>query len=286
MFERRKILSSWYHYLVISYISTHLEVGVPDFVTFSSKHLKFGVVVLVNTMNSESVVIDVTPKRLPGTNVGLNPHGCLRCTIGEDAFINIMKMSPGKRIEHLRSLAASWPVGEDLTNLQDIICNILEKQRTCPLEPLHMTIPPNEYDVLIPDISEGDMLQIGEILGVVNLSPVCDPPVFPIRGIMYGHNVRIFVPLVVKVGQTSINVNFLFDTGSPYSYLREETFKNLGFLESIPSQVVANIHGFSALVHLSHGHFGNVNLLGQDYLRHVGIIATLDYDKLMVTFAG
>ena len=118
-----------------------------------------------------------------------------------------------------------------------------------------MTIPPNEYDVFITDTTEGDMLQIGEILGVVNLSPVYDPPVFPINGIIYGHNVRIFVPLVVKVRQTSINVNFLFDTGSPVSYLRAETFKNLGFRESIPFEVVANIHGFSAPVHLSHGHF-------------------------------
>ena len=155
----------------------------------------------------------------------------------------------------------------------------MEEQRTCPLEPLHMTIPPNEYDVLITDITEGDMLKIGEILGLV-----CDPPVFPIKGIMYGQNVRVFVPLVVKVRQTSINVNFLFDTGSPVSYLRAETFENLGFRESVPSEVVANIHGFSAPVHLSHGHFENVNVLGQDYLRRVGIIATLDYDELIVTF--
>ena len=101
---------------------------------------------------------------------------------------------------------------------------------------------------------------------------------------MYGQNVRIFVPLVVKVRQTSINANFLFDTGSPVSYLRAETFENLGFRESVPSEVVANIHGFSAPVHLSHGHFENVNVLGQDYLRRVGIIATLDYDELIVTF--
>jgi hypothetical protein len=195
-----------------------------------------------------------------------------------------MKTSPGKRIENLRSSAASWPVGENLTNLQDMICNMMEEQRTCPLEPLHMTIPPNEYDVIITDITEGDMLKIGEILGVVNLSSVCDPPVIPINGIMYGQNVLVFVPLVVKVRQTSINVNFLFDTGSPASYLRAETFENLGFRESIPSEVVANIRGFSAPVHLSHGHFENVNVLGQDYLRRVSIIATLDYDESIVTF--
>ena len=261
-----------------------MKIGVPNFVTCSSKHLKFGVIVIVDAMNSESEIIDVTPKKLPGSNVGLDPHGLLRCTIGEDAFNNVMKMSPGKRIENLRSLAASWPVGENLTNLQDMICNMMEEQRTCPLEPLHMTIPPNEYDVHITDITEGDMLKIGEILGVVNLSSVCDPPVFPIKGIMYGQNVRVFVPLVVKVRQTSINVNFLFDTGSPVSYLRAETLENLGFRESVPSEVVANIHGFSAPVHLSHGHFENVNVLGQDYLRRVGIIATLDYDELIVTF--
>ena len=113
---------------------------------------------------------DATPKKLPGFNVGLDPHGLLRRTIEEDAFNNVMEMSPGKRIENLRSLAASWPVGENLTNLQDLICNMVEEQRTCPLEPSHMTIPPNEYDVLIKDITEGDMLKIGEILEVVNSS--------------------------------------------------------------------------------------------------------------------
>ena len=128
------------------------------------------------------------------------------------------------------------------------------------------------------------MIKIGLILGAVNLSPACDPPVFPIDGTMYGQNVHIFVPLVVKFRQTSINVNFLFDTGSPVSYLRAETFENLGFGESIPSEVVANIHGFSIPEHLYHGHFESVNILGQDYLRRVGITATLDYDELKVTF--
>ena len=236
-------------------------------------------------MSSESEMIDVTPQKLPSSNFRRDPHGLLHRTIGEEAFSSVMNMSPGKRIEKLRSLAASWPVGENLTNLHEVICKMMEEERSNTLEPMQMTIPPNKYDVLITDITDGEMLKIGEILGVANLSPVCDPPLFPIDGIMYGQNVRIFVPLVVKVRQTSIHVNFLFDTASPVSYLRAETFENLGFRESIPSEVVASIHGFSVPVHLSHGHFENVNILGQDYLRRVGIIATLDYDDLTVTFS-
>jgi hypothetical protein len=46
----------------------------------------------------------------------------------------------------------------------------MDGQRTCPLEPIHMTIPPNEYDP-IHDQNRGNSWR-------VNLSPACDPRVF------------------------------------------------------------------------------------------------------------
>ena len=168
-----------------------------------------------------------TPQKSPGTHNDLDPHGLLEDTIGKESFNHVKELSPSKRIEALRTLAASWPVGENLTNLQAIICKMMEEERNrgYPLEPMQLTISPSEYDVLITDISEGDMHKIGEVLRVLHLSTASADPVFPVDGIMYGQNLRIFVPLVVKVRQTSINVNFLFDTGSPLSYLRKETFE-------------------------------------------------------------
>ena len=161
-----------------------------------------------------------------------------------------------------------------------------ERNRGYPLESLQLTISPSEYDVLITDISEGDIQKIGEILRVQHLSPASADPVFPVDGIIYGQNLRIFVPLVVKIRQTSINVNFLFNTASPNSYLRKETFEALGFHENIPSEVVLKIHGFSMPVHLSRGHFENVDMIGQDFLRQVGICATLNYNDLVVKFSN
>jgi hypothetical protein len=180
----------------------------------------------------------------------------------------------------------SLPVGKKLRALQSAFCEMMadERKSGIPLEPRQLTIAPNEYDIQLTDISEGDIQQIQEILGTPNLQPVEGIGAFPVEGIMYGQNLRIFVPLVVATKKKVINVNFLFDTGSPVSYLRRETFEALGFSESIPSEVLVRVHGVTAQVHLSHGHFENVDIVGQDYLRVARICATLNYDLLTVSF--
>ena len=212
----------------------------------------------------------------------------LNATSYEEEFGNsdMMNLSPTKRIEALRSVAASLPVGKNLTYLQKIIRNLMEEERSSgyPMEPRQLTIAPSEYDVVITDISEGDIKEIGEILSVAHLSPVIGKPMFPVDGIMFGQNLRIFVPLIAMKKTISINVNFLFDTGSPISYMRKETFDALGIRENISSEVVVSVHGVTVQMHLSHGHFENVDIIGQDYLRVAGICATLNYAELMVRF--
>ena len=243
-------------------------------------------------MSSESAAIDEphTSLRNPAETLGdLENHGNLENIIDTKAFNDVMAMSPGKRIEALRSMSASWPVGEGLTKLQAIIHKMMEEERRRghPLEPMQMTIRPSEYDVVITDISESEIQNIGTILGVEHLSVASDSYEFPVNGIMYGQNLRIFVPLVVKKRNIDnfIRVNFLFDTASPVTFLRKQTFEALGFRENIPAEVVAEIHGISVHVHLSHGHFANVDIIGQDYLRRAGITTTLNYNKLSVMFS-
>ena len=97
---------------------------------------------------------------------------------------------------------------------------------------------------------------------------------------MVGAGFRIFFGLVVTTKKASVNVLFLMDTGSPSTYLRQDTLEALGFSESIPSNANVKIHGTTVQVYHSRGHFENVNLLGQDYLRVAQLRALLNYAEL------
>jgi hypothetical protein len=120
--------------------------------------------------------------------------------------------------------------------------------------------------------------KIGNELGSIPLSDASAMrPTFPIRGILFGQGQRMFIPLIVSKREISISVNFLFDTGSPNTYLRPETLSALGFLENVPSETNVIIHGSSTTVYASSNHFENVDLLGQDYLRTIRGFITINY---------
>ena len=59
----------------------------------------------------------------------------------------------------------------------------------------------------------------------------------------------------------------------------QDTFEALGLTESILSAANVKIHGTTAQVYHSRGHFEMVNLLGQDYLRQAKLHAVLNYDE-------
>lgn len=139
------------------------------------------------------------------------------------------------------------------------------------------SIPPETYDVLIGD---DDLQAIGMELGVLRHSAMPDVPAFPVRGIMYGVNSRLFVCLAVKKGNRSINVLFLADTGSPSSFLRRDTFEKLGYTEAIPKEANVDIHGIRMPASLSHAHFENVDLLGQDFFKTAKAKLVVDNEEL------
>lgn len=142
------------------------------------------------------------------------------------------------------------------------------------------SIPPGAYDVLITDIDDDDLKAIGVELGVVRHDAASSAPTFPVRGIMYGANSRLFVCLTVKKRDRAVNVLFLVDTGSPSSYLRRDTFEALGYTESIPKEANVELHGFPMPVSLSHAHFYNVDLLGQSFFRTARARLEVDYEEL------
>jgi hypothetical protein len=84
----------------------------------------------------------------------------------------------------------------------------------------------NKFDILLTDVDEEDLkTEISTLLGSKYLSetsPLSNPRP-TIHGILYGQYDRPILPLVVAVRKSpSIIVHFLFDTGSPFTYLSEE----------------------------------------------------------------
>ena len=106
---------------------------------------------------------------------------------------------------------------------------------------------------------------------------------FPITGTFYGDNLRLFVALTVRKKTSRIDncvwVLFLLDTGSPYTFLMPETFEKLGFGGAIPNITQVTINGVSLSVSPSHGHFHNINLLGQNFMKAAQLDVHVDYVK-------
>ena len=195
--------------------------------------------------------------------------------VGRDQFLEINKMSPNSKIAALRKISDQIPNSADLVILQTYIVNLMSDQRSSfdfavPIP------PPNAYDVLIQDINPTTLSVIGEELGVISLSQTSATPNFPVRGILFGQCQRAFVPFIVMKREISINVNFLYDIGSPNTHLRPETLAALGFQET-PTETNVFIHGTAMTVYVSSNHFEIVDLLGQDFMVAIRGVVTIDY---------
>ncbi|KAL0032984.1 hypothetical protein WJX77_009507 [Trebouxia sp. C0004] len=97
-------------------------------------------------------------------------------------------------------------------------------------------IPPSEYDILLTDITKTDCMDVSRNLGSSHLAKIDGQSNLPIQGIFKGDNNRMFACLTVKKRGSARNVCCLYDTGSPYTYLSEETLALLGYSENVPEQ--------------------------------------------------
>ena len=70
--------------------------------------------------------------------------------------------------------------------------------RAAPLESARDFSISKDYDVLVTDISEADYARLAFEMGVERLSAATVMGQFPTRGLVYGENSRMFVPLVVS----------------------------------------------------------------------------------------
>lgn len=147
---------------------------------------------------------------------------------------------------------------------------------------------PDKYTVLVDDISEQDLTEIGRTLQHVRLS-ITHSLTFPINGIVHGDGMRMFCSTSVQGKRGDgpmLVVNFLVDPGSPHTYLRADTFAAL-FPNEVPPRCVAQvkINGIAGglTVSLSHGQFANVDLLGQNFFYQARAVNTINYVDLTFT---
>ena len=212
-------------------------------------------------------------------------NNSLKNVIGDDLFTQLNKMNSNSQIKMLLDLV-SEKKGNDLSILQLHILKLLKQSSHLDFAKPKAT--PHTYDNYTTDITQSELDQVGHELNIKSLTHATIAPVFPIKGIMYGYNARVFIPLIVRKHDTSININFLFFCGSPYTYLCTESFKALGLLDTDPSNnndctyssthrsANVNVHGTTLTVYLSK-HSVNVDVLGQDFMIAARAKMSLNY---------
>ena len=174
--------------------------------------------------------------------------------------------------------ASSSSIDLSTSAVDEMLLPLLEIERAMPIDPENY-IPPSCYDVLITDISDKDLEQVAKEFDISQYGAAENPSSTPSRGIFYGENLRLFIPLTVERKGKSIWVMFLYDTGSPYTFLRTETWRALGVegVVDIPSSTNVKIADVVLPVSKSAGHFENIDLLGQNFLAMANLKIVIDY---------
>jgi hypothetical protein len=85
---------------------------------------------------------------------------------------------------------------------------------------------PNLYDILLSDIDDEILRNdISEALASPYLSetPHLSSPIPKVNGVVFGRLGRIFFPLVVAIrGSPSYIIHFIYDSGSPFTFLSRQ----------------------------------------------------------------
>lgn len=136
------------------------------------------------------------------------------------------------------------------------------------------------FDVLLTDLSAEEICKL-KIDGQRHLSPATGTSPSVLQGITLGENARVLVRACVSRPSSSnriiplLNVMMLVDTGSPYVFFTEKTWKALGVpIEDFPGgQASVEINGTRVLGHVSHNHFADIDVLGASFLKQRQLVA-------------
>ena len=145
-----------------------------------------------------------------------------------------------------------------------------------------------EFDILLTDI-KGETIREIEIDGVKHLSEATGGDGVShdsvLHGVTFGDYSRVLVKAVLTAKGKSLNAVMLVDTGSPYTFLTNETFKALRVdLEDQPEdQAFVLINGQRTKAHLSKAHFQDVNVLGTNFLDFCELTINYPKKKALIT---
>lgn len=103
------------------------------------------------------------------------------------------KMSSNSKIAILRNISEKMPNGPHLAILQHHVVELKSNQRSS-LDSAVAVPPPYMYDVVILDITPEDLSRIAYELQSEPLAETSVSSIFPVQGILYGPNHRMFVP--------------------------------------------------------------------------------------------
>jgi len=158
------------------------------------------------------------------------------------------------------------------SSLSGLLDNLtMEKATTLLMSPDFEVVDVNDYDIVLTDI-KGETIRTLEIDGSTHLSEAqtsIEQVSVSLNGVTYGDYSRVLVRAVLSAKQKSVNAIMLVDTGSPYTFLTDETFKALGInLEEQPSDqaFIVLVNAQRTKAHLSKAHFEEVNVLGTNFL--------------------
>jgi hypothetical protein len=148
-----------------------------------------------------------------------------------------------------------------------------------------MWVDAAEADLMLSDVTHELLAaDIAPALGVAHLAPVCADVTWPVRACLFGAFSRVMASVVVtapprtlEAAARSVNVVFVVDTGSPYTFLAQSTLQALGYGDTPPRHVPLCVHGVGMTVQASHSRFADANVLGTDFLVRARCMLTLDF---------
>jgi hypothetical protein len=160
-----------------------------------------------------------------------------------------------------------------------------------PRDPPDDYIDPNEYNVLISDVTPEDLPGVvSKALEIEYLSKADTHDWRPVSGKIWGRNRRALVTMPVSFKNRSVHVHFIFDTGAPATYLAPSVLKALDMEQWQLDEVKVN--GRRAIVYMTPEYehhkrdggddftevcrFKGLNLLGMDFMSRMRATVIID----------
>lgn len=146
---------------------------------------------------------------------------------------------------------------------------------------------PQDYDVVITDFKETDLFggELSRLLACDHLKEVNETLSFPVKGKIFGSQMRLWVCLPVQLFDDNKpkQVIFLVDTGATGVYLSQTTMNAVGQYEMVFAEGKLNGLDAEFLKNKNDSHFYELNLLGGQYFKDNGLSLLADYTNNIVT---